>query len=249
MYRRKLIAANSNMRHTYPDEGLLMLLMKMLPKSFQMTIDGFHLHDELSAEEKIQRLVEKEEWSKSANVASCHHRSNKTPRRRDSDVSMRNASDRSICPSKMCYLCKGKHFQRHCPFVVQVQKFGEELRKKHERRESKRKDPKSKNLSKSSRSNVKSNQKLQKKSHGYSAMNPLEGESESSHSEDSGDTSEEESDSDGSSKTNERVYLTKGVICKTTPADWVFDTGATSPMTDHLHFYRGPLLGDRKNRY
>lgn len=135
-YRRKLISVNPNIRHTYPNVGLLMLLMKKLPESYQTTVDGLHLHDNLSVEEKVMHLVEKEERSKveRANIASRRQREKRIPRRYDSDVSMIDVSDDQISPSKICYLCKGNHFQRHCPFIVEIQNFGERLRKSHHKK-------------------------------------------------------------------------------------------------------------------
>lgn len=37
------------------------------------------------------------------------------------------------------------------------------------------------------------------------------------------------------------MHLSKELICKTIPAEWVFDTGATSSMTDQHYLFRGPL--------
>lgn len=51
-HRRKLIAASSNLKHTYTDDGLLMKLMNRLPDYYQTIIHGLHLFENLSPEEK-----------------------------------------------------------------------------------------------------------------------------------------------------------------------------------------------------
>ena len=52
---------------------------------------------------------------------------------------------------------------------------------------------------------------------------------------------------DSPSVTKERVHLSKELICKSISAEWVFDTGAISPMTDQLHLFRGPLHKTRRD--
>lgn len=240
-YRRQLIAANSGMKHSYPDDALLLIFMNKLPDTYQSTIDGLYLQDSLSAEEKIQRLMEKEERIiESANLASRRRRPHKKPHRRYSDVSMKDISETLIPPSMMCYLCKGEHFQRHCPFVVEIQSFAEKLRLRHE------KSDKSSNSRKSSQhhkgqGNV-SKMPREKRSHGYSAQNDESGsEFEDTGSDTSTNSQKNNSCNEEPSATRERVHLSKELICKRTPAEWVFDTGATSPMTDQVHLFRGPL--------
>lgn len=61
-YRRKLIAANGAMRLMYPDEALLLILSVALRKQgkYDSVLDGFLAQQQLSTEEKIKILGEKE---------------------------------------------------------------------------------------------------------------------------------------------------------------------------------------------
>ncbi|KAI0991350.1 hypothetical protein K3495_g16837, partial [Podosphaera aphanis] len=58
---------------------------------------------------------------------------------------------------------------------------------------------------------------------------------------DSTSDSSEDSESELDSGPSQKVMLTKELIRKSTPAEWVLDTGATSPMTDQIHLFRGKL--------
>lgn len=184
-FRRKLITANSRMQNKYPDEALLSILMNSLPDNFQTTVDSLHLRDELTPEEKLDRLVQKEERSKEkANIASRSHKMKSIQRRRGSDVSMKDhsPSERSVSPQGKCYLCKGNHYQRFCPYVLEIQDFAK-LR------------------SKSSTNN---------RRHGYSARK----DSDSTSSLEKSDylTSSDDNSDYSSWKNRERVHLSKELI-------------------------------------
>ena len=125
-------------------------------------------------EDKIQRLMEKEERIKeSANLASWRRTPHKTPHRRHSDVSMKDASDTPVSPSKMCYLCKGENFQRHYSYVVDIQNFAERLRLKREKKVTRPNRSSSSCKGKGSTSK----KPREKKSYGYSAQNDDSGSS------------------------------------------------------------------------
>ncbi|KAI0993059.1 hypothetical protein K3495_g15125, partial [Podosphaera aphanis] len=76
-------------------------------------------------------------------------------------------------------------------------------------------------------------------SHGYTACEEIS--DSSSHEYTSDDSSEDGPVSDSDFPQPQKVMLTKELISKSTPAAWVLDTGATSPMTDQIHLFRGKL--------
>ncbi|KAI1003943.1 hypothetical protein K3495_g4262 [Podosphaera aphanis] len=55
------------------------------------------------------------------------------------------------------------------------------------------------------------------------------------------ETLNSESDSESDGQYQEAVHLSKELISKSSPDDWILDTGATSSMTDKRHLFRGPL--------
>jgi hypothetical protein len=59
-YCRKVIAADSNLKATYPDAALLLILSRSLPSSFKPLTRAFVAQPTLSIEEKIDMLVEHE---------------------------------------------------------------------------------------------------------------------------------------------------------------------------------------------
>jgi hypothetical protein len=59
-YRRKAIAADSNLKTIYPDAALFLILSRSLPSSFKPLTRAFIAQPILSIEEKIDMLVEHE---------------------------------------------------------------------------------------------------------------------------------------------------------------------------------------------
>jgi len=59
--------------------------------------------------------------------------------------------------------------------------------------------------------------------------------------------SEDDNEEEPESDKTEKVMLTKEEISKSTPADWVLDTGASSPMTDQFDLYRKRFLRSSHN--
>ncbi|KAI0990805.1 hypothetical protein K3495_g17382, partial [Podosphaera aphanis] len=145
---------------------------------------------------------------------------------------MRDYSD-----DMLCYKCDGcDHVARNCPYSDEVKAFGVALRKKHERQKFKRrtmKKPK-KLLSKDEKKPKGKRSLKPKKSHGYTACEESDNDTESSSEEDIW----ERSASDSDHPPTQKVMLTKALISKSTPNYWVLDTGATSPMTDQIHLFR-----------
>ena len=261
-YRRKLIAANSNLRHSYPDDMLFLILTKALPKPYRYLVDGFTLQQHLSVDDKIKILGDKEEELESdehANTAFRPYRYPDHQRRRSSDSStgsQRHASE------PLCFLCEGHHLAKHCEYGQHIKRFGRRYREEQERL-AKRPflDQRSRSRSKApersrsrapersrSRAPGKSSLKWRdgskpkvttdqpKKLHGYAAQG------------DSSSDSDQESDSgllgeDSHSDTPvEKCHISRDQISKSTPTDWVADTGASSNMTDQKNLFRGPLI-------
>jgi hypothetical protein len=59
-YRCKVIAADSNLKATYPDVALFLMLSRSLPSSFKPLTRAFVAHPTLSIDETIDMLVEHE---------------------------------------------------------------------------------------------------------------------------------------------------------------------------------------------
>ncbi|KAI1006803.1 hypothetical protein K3495_g1409 [Podosphaera aphanis] len=142
----------------------------------------------------------------------------------------------------ICYKCDGKkHISRFCPYADAIKAYGIALRETDEHRNKKRRTKKLKSKKPPKpETNDKTLMRLKtkpKKRNGYTAY---EDTSDSGLSESTSDSSEDfESELD--SGPSQKVILTKKLIRKSTPAEWVLDNGATSPMTDQIHLFRGRL--------
>ncbi|KAI0996954.1 hypothetical protein K3495_g11227 [Podosphaera aphanis] len=224
-YRRKLISADKSLRNTYPDKFLFLILTRKLPKSFTTVLDGFRTQQQLTLDEKIRILQEKEEDKREESYAAFRFQQ---PSRRRSDVSMQDAPD-----IQECYLCESEiHLLRNCPYMERAKSYTRELREKDEKRQKRRakasssngKRPESKSTSWTKTKHRPA--KTHKFKHGNVAINE--------ESSDMDESSEPESEKE------EAVHLSRECISKSSPEDWILDTGATSPMTDKLHLFRGP---------
>ncbi|KAI1559706.1 UBN2 multi-domain protein [Pyrenophora tritici-repentis] len=59
-YRRKLVAADADTNGAYKDSALLLVLIRSLPKEFKTTIDTLNAQLNLTVEQKLKFLEEKE---------------------------------------------------------------------------------------------------------------------------------------------------------------------------------------------
>jgi hypothetical protein len=140
-YRRKLVAANSEMRLAYPDGALLLILTIALRKEghYSAILDGFLTQQTLSTEEKIKILGEKETQLKGtakderAHAAwrqhkAVYHHPNHPPRRNS------NNSDTSMADVALeCFCCGStEHFVADCKYQAASREYARKLRLKDE---------------------------------------------------------------------------------------------------------------------
>jgi hypothetical protein len=113
-YRRKVIAANSSLKATYPDAALFLILFRSLPASFKPLTRVFIIQPTLSIPEKIDMLVENEmdirdEETKTENTHIAKSSAKVSKYRRQ-----RSDSDSEEGSSIKCHLCDGDHAFRFC---------------------------------------------------------------------------------------------------------------------------------------
>jgi hypothetical protein len=222
-YRRKMEAGDPALKATYPDKTLLNVLTRTLPKEFTAILDGFRTNQSLAIDERLKILVEKEEDLKDAEKAYWSRRRNKRDSRRSSDTSMKDDSGKQCC-----YLCGEEHWARDCDLKEEILKYGKKLRKEMLQ---KVKDSKSKKSSMTKDRNKKRSKST--KENGYSAAN------EETNSDKSETSSSSDSDSSADDdETVEKVHLSREKIREATPADWIFDTGATRHMSNQVQLFR-----------
>ncbi|KAG9247602.1 hypothetical protein BJ878DRAFT_388211, partial [Calycina marina] len=117
-YRRKLRAADTNAKSAYNHWALLLVLVRSLPKSFATTIDTISARGNLTVEDKLKYLEEKESRARNEDEqahAAIRVRSDEyTPphRRRHSSDFERSKSPRN---KPKCYLCDERYWMRDCP--------------------------------------------------------------------------------------------------------------------------------------
>lgn len=248
-YRRKIVAAKPAAKGLYDDEALLQIMLRALPQSYGSVIDYLDLQTTLKVEEKIAALRTKElrldDTAEHANVAFPKYRHPNHRRKSDSSIRDRSRSaSPGTAPDTGCLYCKGEHWARDCEYKDEIQEWGTKLREKSERAD--RRAARSKRSSrdkdkKPSKKPVKSMAKAtSKRKHGYAAKNQnsdsrdvtssLDSDNEISH----GPTS---SDTEGT----QQCHISAEQASRSTPANWVADTGASSHMTDKRNLFRGPL--------
>ena len=241
-YRRKAIAADSNLKNTYSDNALFLILTRALPDSYKPITRGFITQPNLGIEEKLKMLTEIEEenkeYAKQPQLACpafrYRHPNHSSRQRNNSDISMAEAPDNQV----ECFYCRGDHFARDCEFQEQVRDFGEKLRRNKDRKARKPSSRATKpKLAKPTKLPAKRQSSKPKKKHGYAARYS---DSESASESETSLSGEEDTD-DEDSPAKEAVHLSRALISKSTPSQWILDTGCTTPMTDQLHLFRGPL--------
>jgi cytochrome c553 len=153
-----VIAADSNLKMTYPDVALFLILSRSLPSSFKPLIRAFVTQPTLSIEEKIDMLVEYEMdmRDEGLNTEKAHIAKSKSKVSKHYHRSSNSDSDEGNVIN--CYLCHGDQAFRFCSHV----KLAGKLLKYHLHQQKKLDQSKKK----SSRSGGK---KPSRKSHGYKA--------------------------------------------------------------------------------
>ncbi|CCU83133.1 hypothetical protein BGHDH14_bgh04759 [Blumeria hordei DH14] len=241
-YRRKLIAADESFRFAYPDKTLFLILGKTLPPKYSSILDSFR-GNKWTVEEKLNILIEKEEDSRDHEIEHpAFDRRHHQRQRRNSVITMENTPDAFV--EMRCYKCHGSnHISRNCPYAKAALEYAITLRDKDEKRADKKGTTKLRSKKASKPEKKKTTHKRTRSTpngrHGYAAYE--ETSDSTSHNSTSEDSPEEESESDSDFHKPQKVMLTKELISKSTPAAWVLDTGATFPMTDQIHLFRGKL--------
>ncbi|RKF60053.1 hypothetical protein OnM2_054079, partial [Erysiphe neolycopersici] len=237
-YRRRLAAAHKGLKNIYPDKALFHILCKTLPSKYTAVLDGFRANPTITTEERLQILQEKEEDSRFSEKAHpSFNKSYSRNCRRNSDVSMIDAPE--TARKMLCYRCDGEnHVSRDCPYAEKIKAYGIELQKKDKKTNRKQRKVRQ------SENRIKKDEKMEfrnrktRKVHGHTACEEI---SDSSSYDSPTDSSSKESESDFDCSTIQKVMLSRALISKSVPANWVLDTGATSPMTDQIHLFRGKL--------
>lgn len=173
-YRRKLVAANPNLRQTYPDEALFLILTRSLPKSFKPLTRAFIAQPNLTIQEKMDMLIEHEMELREEDVAESAHFSKANAKGSKKRQQTYN-SDSDENSGLECHLCHEDHLFRFCKHV----KLAGKLLRHHLREQKK--------ISRSSKKSIQQTNKRHKRTRGYKAVsdNPSEFSSDNSEESDS----------------------------------------------------------------
>jgi hypothetical protein len=116
-YCRKVIAANPNLKMTYPDAALFLILSRSLLSSFKLLTHAFVAQPTLSIEEKIDMLVEYKMniRDEELNTEKAHIAKSKSKVSKHCHCSSNSDSDEDNLIN--CYLCNGDHAFRFCSHV------------------------------------------------------------------------------------------------------------------------------------
>src|SRR4030088_623869 len=119
-FRRKLTAADANLKNTYNDEALFLILSRSLPTEYATTIDTLAIQSTMSVDDKLKHLEAKEvrvqEQTAKEHAHAAFKSSNKyrPPQRRYNNSSSDDSTDDSsarIPRKSTCYLCDStEHF-------------------------------------------------------------------------------------------------------------------------------------------
>ncbi|KAI1690371.1 Retrotran-gag-2 domain containing protein [Pyrenophora tritici-repentis] len=121
-YRRKLVAADADTNGAYKDSALLLVLIRSLPKEFKTTIDTLNAQLNLTVEQKLKFLEEKEvrdQQDADEKALPAFRKTEKyvPPYKRRNHKSSPLSSDSESGTKFMvqCFLCDGAHGVRDCP--------------------------------------------------------------------------------------------------------------------------------------
>jgi hypothetical protein len=244
--RRKIIAAKPLARTQYDDDSLMLILTTVLPDQYQSTVDTLNIQADLSIDDQIKHLQNKEERlglgtdereSGHAAYSSREPRGLRTKRSRE-------FYDNHAESEPACYYCDDNHLARKCPFKADIRKFVQQLK----RRQTNQALDYSPNHSPNRRPRTSERRPLQQpsqlryrqesrprkhKSHGLAGV--------ASDSEDSLLDDLSWGDSDSELEVAALTKEQKTEASRKHPQSWPVDTGASSHMTDKLNLFRGPL--------
>ncbi|KAI1515892.1 Retrotran-gag-2 domain containing protein [Pyrenophora tritici-repentis] len=121
-YRRKLVAADADTNGAYKDSALLLVLIRSLPKEFKTTIDTLNAQLNLTVEQKLKFLEEKEvrdQQDANEKALPAFRKTEKyVPpyrRRNHKNSPLSSDSESGAKFTVQCFLCDGAHGVRDCP--------------------------------------------------------------------------------------------------------------------------------------
>jgi hypothetical protein len=219
-YCRRVIAADSSLRATYPDDALFLVLPRSLPDPFKPLTRAFIAQPTLSIAEKIEMPLEYEIdiWDEETKTEMAHIAKSRAKvskcRRQHSDSDSKEGS------SIKCHLCDGDHALRFCNHV----NLGQKLLKRYIRKQKHLERP-DKTVCSRSYTRMPSRQ-----THRYKATASL--------SDDNSKTSLNSTSSDDDDGILEVCNLSHDDISKVTPFSYLADTVASSHMFDQPSIFR-----------
>jgi hypothetical protein len=225
-YRRKLVAADADTEGAYKDSALLLILIRSLPTSFSTTIDTLNAQLNLTVEQKLKFLEEKEVRDKqdtNEQALPAFRKAHKyVPPHKRGSRDLSSDSEPYATSGIQCYLCDEPHYMRDCSKLVKARKLLREYEAEKKRRKEKLSSPK---LPEPPVKPRKSNKRTGK---AYGA--------EEARSESELETSTNTSDSED--EEIETCRLSKDILGKASPSTWAGDTGASSHMSDQPSLFR-----------
>jgi hypothetical protein len=225
-YRRKLVLADADTNGAYKDSALLLVLVRSLPPSFRTTIDTLNAQLNLTVEQKLKFLEEKEVRDKqntNEQALPAFRKAQKyVPPHKRGNGDLSSDSEPSATSGIQCYLCDEPYYMRDCSKLVKARKLLREYEAEKKRRKKKPFPPK---LPKPPVKPRKSNKRTGK---AYGAEE-ARSESELETSTGTSDTEDEEF---------ETCRLSKDILGKASPSTWAGDTGASSHMSDQPSLFR-----------
>jgi hypothetical protein len=224
--RRKLVAADADTEGAYKDSALLLILVRSLPTRFRTTIDTLNAQLNLTVEQKLKFLEEKEgrdQQDASEQALPAFRKAIKyVPPHKRGNRDLSPNSESGATSGIQCYLCDEPHYMRDCSKLVKARKLLRECEAEKKRRKEKLSSPK---LSKPHVKPGKSNKRTGK---AYGAEE-AKSESELETSTNTSDSEDEEI---------ETCRLSKDILGKASPSTWAGDTGASSHMSDQPSLFR-----------
>ncbi|KAI1678126.1 Retrotran-gag-2 domain containing protein [Pyrenophora tritici-repentis] len=149
-YRRKLVAADADTNGAYKDSALLLILIRSLPTRFRTTVDAVNAQLNLTVEQKLKFLEEKEvrdqqdaneqalpAFRKAYKYVPLHKRGDKDL------LSLSSDSEPGATSGIQCYLCDQPHYMRDCSKLGKARQLLKEYEVEKKQRKKKSLPPKS----------------------------------------------------------------------------------------------------------
>ena len=137
--RRKIIAAKPSAKGQYDDESLLLILTSALPDSYQSTVDTLNVQTNLTVDDQLKHLQNKEERlglgtnsdKESGHAAYIRGGGIRTKRSRTFFKQREPGSDVEMGGTRVtCFFCDADHTAMNCPYREKVRQFIKQLKDK-----------------------------------------------------------------------------------------------------------------------